>query len=220
MRNYKKLALSFAIISTMIFSVSCGTKEEQKADSTTEIVTEAEKSDTGATGQVDNAENVDYNQILSQLEETKEPSLSNFKTVDIDGNIVDQTLWSGKKVTMLNIWGTFCGPCIGEMPDLNAINEEYTDKDFQIVGLVIDTSAGDGNIIPSQVELAKDIIKQTGVEYKNILPSNDLNTTILNQVTSLPTTVFLDEKGNILSEYYLGSKSKTKWKKVIQQYLP
>lgn len=216
MRTYKKLALSLAIISTMIFSVSCGQKEEQKVEDTTEKVITEEQAEIETAEQ----KNIDYNELLSQLEETKEPSLSNFKTVDIEGNTVDQTLWSEKKVTMLNIWGTFCGPCIREMPELNEINEEYQDKDFQIVGLVIDTSAGDGNVIPSQVDVAKDIIKQTGVEYKNILPSNDLNTAILNQITSLPTTIFLDEKGNIISEYYIGSKSKTDWKKVIQQYLP
>ena len=216
MRNYKKIALSLALISTMIFSVSCGQKEEQKVEDTTEKVITEEQSEIETAEQ----ENVDYNELLSQLEETNEPSLSNFKTVDIEGNTVDQTLWSEKKVTMLNIWGTFCGPCIREMPDLNEINEEYQDKDFQIVGLVIDTSAGDGNVIPSQVDVAKDILKQTGVEYKNILPSNDLNTAILNQITSLPTTIFLDENGNIISEYYIGSKSKTDWKKVIQQYLP
>lgn len=216
MRTYKKLALSLVLISTMIFSVSCGQKEEQKVEDTTEKVITEEQVEIETAEQ----ENVDYNELLSQLEETKEPSLSNFKTVDIEGNTVDQTLWSEKKVTMLNIWGTFCAPCIREMPDLNAINEEYQDKDFQIVGLVIDTSAGDGNVIPSQVDVAKDILKQTGVEYKNILPSNDLNTAILNQITSLPTTIFLDENGNIIGEYYIGSKSKTDWKKVIQQYLP
>lgn len=212
MRNYKKLALSFALIGTMIFSASCGAKEEQKVEETTQAVTEVAE-------QNNNADKMDYNQLLSQLEETKEASLANFKTIDIEGNAVDQTLWSGKKVTMLNIWGTFCGPCIREMPDLNELSEEYKDKEFQIVGLVIDVSAGDGNVIPSQIDVAKDIMEQTGVTYKVILPSKDLNSAILKDIQSLPTTIFLDENGKVIGEYHIGSKSKADWENVIQSYL-
>lgn len=216
MKLSKKIIFSCFLIGTMVISTSCGGKEKQTVEKTTQV----EQSKSERKEQESVSETIDYNQLLSQLEETEEPSLSNFKTIDMEGNTIDQTLWSGKKVTMLNIWGTFCSPCIGEMPDLNEINEEYKEKDFQIVGLVIDTSAGDGNVIPSQVDVAKDIIKQIGVTYQNILPSRDLNMAVLNGIIKLPTTIFLDENGNILGEPYEGSREKVDWEKIIQQYLP
>ena len=39
---------------------------------------------------------------------------------------------------MINVWGTDCGPCIQEMPDLAALHEAYADKGVQVVGLVSD----------------------------------------------------------------------------------
>ena len=40
-----------------------------------------------------------------------------FETTDLDGNTVNSAdLFAASKLTMINIWGTFCGPCISEMP--------------------------------------------------------------------------------------------------------
>ena len=42
-----------------------------------------------------------------------------FETVDLDGKTVSsRELFAENKVTMINFWGTFCGPCIREMPEL------------------------------------------------------------------------------------------------------
>ena len=47
-----------------------------------------------------------------------------FTATDLKGAAVTSEIFSKNKVTMLNIWGTFCGPCIREMPDLAKLNEE------------------------------------------------------------------------------------------------
>ena len=60
--------------------------------------------------------------------------LSSFDTVDLDGNAVDQGVFSEHKLTMVNIWATYCGPCISEMPDLGILAEEYEDKGLQVMG--------------------------------------------------------------------------------------
>ncbi|MBQ4235421.1 MAG: TlpA family protein disulfide reductase, partial [Treponema sp.] len=39
-----------------------------------------------------------------------------FTATDLNGRIVTSEIFEKNKVTMLNIWGTFCGPCIREMP--------------------------------------------------------------------------------------------------------
>ncbi len=141
--------------------------------------------------------------------------LSDFTTTDIDGNKVDASVLKGKKLTMVNIWATFCGPCINEMPDLGKISEEYADKGFQIIGIPVDVVDYYGNIDESQVELAKEIIDETGAAYLHILPSVSLNQAKLNQVTSVPETIFVDENGNQVGESYIGSRSMAQWKEII-----
>ena len=64
--------------------------------------------------------------------------LSRFSTTDIDGNAVDESVLKGKKLTMVNVWTTFCGYCIMEMPGISELDEEYADKGFQVIGIVKD----------------------------------------------------------------------------------
>ncbi len=141
--------------------------------------------------------------------------LSTFSTTDIDGNTVDQSVFKGKKLTMVNIWATFCGPCINEMPDLGEINKEYADKGFQIIGIPVDVTDYYGNIDAGQIELAKEIIDETNADYLHIMPSASLNQAKLNQVTSVPETIFIDENGNQVGQSYIGSRSKEQWKEII-----
>lgn len=42
------------------------------------------------------------------------------------------------KVVLVNLWATWCGPCINEMPHLNEMQEKFKDKGFEIIGLDID----------------------------------------------------------------------------------
>ena len=61
-----------------------------------------------------------------------------FDTSDLDGNKVTEALFADNRVTMINIWGTFCPPCIREMPDLGQLSTDYKAKGVQLVGVVID----------------------------------------------------------------------------------
>ena len=145
--------------------------------------------------------------------------LSQFTASDLDGNEVTQSLFEGHPVTMVNVWATFCGPCLGEMPELGELHQEYADQDFQIVGIVTDTLAQDGSISSTQVELAKQIVQETGAEYTHLLPSEDLIASLLWQIDSVPTTLFVDETGALIGKGYLGARSKEAWKEIIEEKL-
>lgn len=150
---------------------------------------------------------------------SENPSFSSFTATDLDGNQVDQSIFKDHKLTMINIWATFCGPCLREMPELGEINKEYADKGFQIVGIVIDTLDSSGSISQSQVDTAKEIVDKTGADYLHLLPSNDLIEAKLKDVSAVPETIFVDEDGNIVGKSFMGSKDKSSWIKVIDQYL-
>lgn len=146
--------------------------------------------------------------------------LSSFTTTDIDGKSVDASVFKGKKLTMVNIWATYCGPCINEMPHLGEISKEYADKDFQIIGIALDVvDYYTGGLSESQVALAKDIIAQTGADYLHIVPSDSLNNAKLYQVTSIPETIFVDENGCQIGESIIGAKTKEAWIEIIEDRL-
>lgn len=135
------------------------------------------------------------------------PPFPDFTATTIDGKEVTQDVLKGNKVTMLNIWGTFCGPCINEMPDLEKLSKDYAEKGVAVIGMVADVydyikmeNSAD------KIKDAEDIIAQTGVTYMNILPSASLNEAKLDYVNTFPTTYFINEDGEIVGEY-IGSRS-------------
>lgn len=144
--------------------------------------------------------------------------LGTFATTDMAGNPVNEKIFSGHKLTMVNIWATFCGPCIEEMPDLSLLQKEYGD-DFQVIGIVVDAADKNGNVLSDKKADAAAIIETTGADYLHLLPSRSLNQAYLNDVQSVPETIFVDENGNQIGVRYFGAKNKTQWKKIIDTLL-
>ena len=144
--------------------------------------------------------------------------LSQFSAQDLEGNSFDQTMLQDHTLTMVNVWATFCTPCINEMPDLGTLAQEYQDQGVQIVGLVSDVLTMDGSLDQDQMELAREIVAPTSADYTHLVPSEDLYF-LLGQISSVPTTFFVDENGAQVGGTYVGSKDKEQWQEVIDQLL-
>lgn len=144
--------------------------------------------------------------------------LDSFQTTDLSGNPVDQTIFNDYRLTMVNVWGTFCGPCINEMPELGQLAEEYRAKGVQIVGIPIDTIGQDGKIRSSQVEVAKSIVEKTKAAYPHLLPENSL-IQVAYQANVVPTTIFVDRNGNQVGQKLAGARSAASWKAIIDKLL-
>lgn len=123
-----------------------------------------------------------------------------FSTTALDGSSVDESLFEGKSLVMLNFWEPWCGPCVSEMPDLQKISEEYADKGFLIVGVY------------STVSGTQDIVDSLGISYPVILNCAAFDQFVTGYV---PTTVFVDAEGNVLSEPIVGSRDYEGWKEII-----
>lgn len=145
--------------------------------------------------------------------------LSAFNANDINGNAVDQSIFSDYKLTMVNVWATFCSPCIAEMPELAQLHSDYADKGFQVVGIVVDAADNSGSIIADMVDTAKDVISQTGADYLHLLPSSDLINRLLYEIAAVPTTIFVDAGGNQIGETIVGSHSGEEWASIIDELL-
>ncbi|NLD19129.1 MAG: TlpA family protein disulfide reductase [Clostridiales bacterium] len=145
--------------------------------------------------------------------------LQSFESTDLDGNPVNQDIFSGKKLTMVNMWATFCGPCIKEMPDLAELNKEYSDKGFQIVGIPVDVTLENGQPTEDMMTTAKSVVSDTGADYMHIVPSASLYKAKLSEVDVVPETIFVDENGKQVGRSYVGSHSKAKWGRIIDRIL-
>ena len=156
--------------------------------------------------------------LSASEDEVQTGVLSAFSTTDLEGNTLDQSILEDYDLTTVNVWATFCGPCINEMPDLGELAAEYADKGVQIIGLVSDTMDSDGTISDSQVETAKEIVAETGADYRHLLPSDDL-LGILSQIYAVPTTFFVDSEGVQVGDAIVTAQSKEKWIETIDGML-
>ena len=137
------------------------------------------------------------------VEKSETEAAVSFETVDIDGNKVSSAdIFSQHKITMVNIWGTFCGPCIDEMPDLEVLNGRLAEKDCAIIGIVCDVL---GPKDEDTIADARDIIETTGVTYLNLLPWKEFNDVF--PAMYVPTTYFVDSSGQIVGKEAVGSRS-------------
>ena len=119
---------------------------------------------------------------------------------------------------MVNVWTTTCGYCIQEMPALGELAAEYEPKGVRIIGFVGDVINADGSLSDSQMETARAIVESTGADYPHMIPSPDLYG-ILNQITSVPTTFFVDSEGKQVGYAYTGAQDKNVWIDYIEKML-
>ena len=142
-------------------------------------------------------------------------SAISFETTDLDGNPVSSAdIFSRNRLTMVNIWGTFCGPCINEMPDLEILNQRIGDKGCGLVGVVIDAG---GDYQMAVIGAAEEIIADTGVSYLNLLPWEGIDEQFPAQY--IPTTYFVDSKGNVVGEAAVGSRGADDYEALIDEAL-
>lgn len=144
--------------------------------------------------------------------------LGDFEAGDLDGNPVTQAVFAQADLTMINIWGTFCNPCIAEMPDLGALHEEYSGQDFQVIGIVGDLFNRDGTLNEDQVALARKIAAGTGANYPHLIPAGSV-AELVSAAYAVPTTYFVNSGGIQIGEPYIGAKSRDDWQAVIDALL-
>ena len=122
-----------------------------------------------------------------------------FETTDTKGNKITEKIFADKDITMVNVWGTFCGPCINEMPELQKIYESLP-KNANLIGIVADVPEG----MKDGVDNANYIEKQTGVKYTNLTLSDSLSS-FAKRFYAVPSTIFVDKNGNIIGELVMGA---------------
>jgi thiol-disulfide isomerase/thioredoxin len=142
---------------------------------------------------------------------TEDGASVSFETQDLDGNpVTSQELFAGHKITMVNLWATWCINCKSEMAELEALNKEWAEKGCQIIGICDD--ADEEEMIPT----AKKILEEKGVTFPNVRTTE----AIRDQFPSvgLPTSYFVDSEGKILGKPIVG-KNVEQYSETLEQLL-
>ena len=126
-----------------------------------------------------------------------------FEGKDLDGNEVkSDELFSGNAVTVVNFWFTTCGPCVGELAELDALNKELAEKGGTLIGINAFTLDGDETAISE----AKDVLMKKGASYRNVYFNSDGEAgRFTTNIFAYPTTYVVDRKGNIVGDPIVGA---------------
>ncbi len=162
------------------------------------------------------AENSEQETESIRPSETEKASVQiDFQGVDAEGNEISSAVFSEARLTMVNVWATYCNPCLSEMPGLGELAGEYDPKELQIIGIISDVEEGGSQ---EMTDLALDLIEQTGADYTHLLLNESVYNALLTDVTAVPTTFFVDESGVIL-DTVIGAMEKSAWEEKINALL-
>ena len=165
------------------------------------------KTDSGSTGNTpDNGgtgNKTDSGSTGSKTDDSSLPKFPAFEGKDLDGNTVKSSdLFSGNAVTVVNFWFTTCGPCVGELGDLDALNKELSGKGGALIGINAFTLDGDETAISD----AKDVLAQSGATYQNVyFDSGSEAGKFVESIYAYPTTYVVNRSGRIVGDPIVGA---------------
>ena len=143
-------------------------------------------------------------------------SLGEFSMEDVNGETYTQEMFADHDLTMINVFTTWCSPCIREIPDLEKLSKEMEGQGVQVIGIVLDVA---GNADEETIEKAKLLAEKTGASYPFLIPDASYLNGRLAGISAVPETFFVDKEGNIVGETYSGSRSFEDWKGIVEKEL-
>lgn len=127
-----------------------------------------------------------------------------FSGVSMDGTEYDLEKLKGK-IVVLNLWGTFCAPCIQEMPKLNELVKRYKDKDVvflsatadnkQVLEIFLPKHPFDYQVLPASFGIIRQYAPKKKASSQSDQPSGFMMV--------LPTHLVIDRDG-IVTEHFWG----------------
>lgn len=155
----------------------------------------------------------------SSVTDTEMKSVGSFTTQDLSGNEITQDIFAEHELTMVNVFATWCSPCVAEMPDLEELHQQIKDQDVGVVGIVLDVQNEKGEIVDEDLKKALLLVEETGVTYPILLPDSSYLNGRLIGIVAIPETFFVDRNGNVVGKTYSGSRSLEDWTEIVEREL-
>ena len=162
--------------------------------------------------------------VMSEEEEKKwmqeqndifaDVQIPDFAVEAMDGKLVTRDdCFQGYDLVMINIWGTFCGPCVEEMPELASLYQNLPDR-VNMITICVDVKDDEKNR-----KFAEKGLKEAGADFKTLIPDALLETSLTKLASAYPTTVFADADGKLVGGPYFGAQDEKSYLEAIQERL-
>ncbi len=149
-------------------------------------------------------------------QEVNSIDLWNISSMDLNGNEINlKELISSHSLTLINFWGTYCGPCKIELPDLQKISTDYASDNVAVIAIALDVTAEQEQMI----QVADQIFKELGVEFPSLLNNEEIAKKLASGIFAVPTSVLIDSQGNIVENPIIGAQSYDFFAKLIESAL-
>ena len=129
---------------------------------------------------------------------------------DLDGVRHRLAEWRGR-VVMLNFWASWCGPCLKEIPDLVAAQDDYRDRGLAIVGIGVD-----------EAHKLRNVARTLAINYPVFAAGEDRGSGLLkawgDEVGIVPYVVIIDRQGRV-AETHRGPISRSELDEIVQPLL-
>lgn len=219
----KKRILALILLATLAITGCGGSKPNEELDNfTNEIIVDSEGSvqnpttePTTAPTKEPVADTTETPSADGNASGEEEKYFVTFEAATTDGEAWNSDKFANSKLTMINVWATYCNPCLSEMPDLGELAAEYDSAQFQIVGVVSDVMADDS---VKNIDYAKQLISETKANYPHLLLNESLYMSFVGAVSAVPTTFFVRQDGSMVG-YLTGAMDKDNWKTLIDDLL-
>lgn len=138
-------------------------------------------------------------------------TIPEFKCTDVNGKEVSSEIFKDSKITLINLWGTWCSPCVDELPDLGKLYEKVKDKGLNVVGVVEDGMKNEENV--------KKILDKSKITFTNIIPDERFYDDFVSLCGLYPASLLVDSSGQVVGELINGARTEDEYINLIEDAL-
>lgn len=102
------------------------------------------------------------------------------------------------KFVYIDVWATWCGPCIKQIPFLRTLEKEYHNKNIAFVSISTDESRRSGGSWDTAEKKWKDFVKAKQLTGTQLWAGQDLSFQQAYQINAIPRFILIDPQGNIV----------------------
>lgn len=123
-------------------------------------------------------------------------NLNSFESTTLSGEKVTQDIFKDYDITMINIWATWCSPCVADLPEIGDLYQKLPEN-VNVISICTDAR--------DESELANEILEASNCKFTTVVNNETLDVAVLDKITALPTTIFVDSNGNIVGDSQVGA---------------
>lgn len=174
----KVFAAMLLLSTTMLGLTGCGTGSQTNS-----------KPESNQANEKDRLENDEMQYSLDTMK-----YIPAFECTDQNGNIIDNSIFAKADYSLIVLWGTWCSPCVGEIPILIEAEEELEKMGVQIIGVCED---GRDN-----TDSVNEILNKNNATYVNIMPSPEFYDDFVSLCFAFPTSMMVDSNGDVVKNAF------------------